>query len=457
VSRGTVTAGASYLARRLVVGKREEVRVCGPDEDAVTLALEAAQRSIEVWGGDIESFDALYLAIGHGSFVEGPHAQFLTEGLGLSNTCSLSTFSGESLAGLSALISAMDAVETGRLSTVLVIATEGGGARSGISPSAAAAAVIVEAVREGASVSIEEVGQISSVKFDRWRSSLNVAPSRGDNRYLQDRNISEVQTLVDRIIPESKWKTPIMTAFCGAHRNVRKEVLSLNPELKDSGAGLGDYGTASPFLAILEEISVPEATEFLLLAQGTSRHVALRVSSTGGCSEKFLSDQGKHPILTEAGSIVAHEPKLSLPTYSPFYARNCGELIRLDAAKCSHCDWVAFPASLRPICPQCKQSSWNSYRLPRSGIVYSFTINRFLPSGFGDEMAFVLGELDDGNMFWAPVSDLETTEIEIGLPVWLTVRRFSKQDGVPVYGMKFVGTDTWQSNRHGQMHPERTT
>ncbi|HJL52754.1 MAG TPA: hypothetical protein QF695_08955, partial [Arenicellales bacterium] len=86
MSRGAVTAGASYLARRLVVGKREEVRVCGPDEDAVTLALEAAQRSIEVWGGDIERFDALYLAIGHGSFVEGPHAQFLIEGLGLSNT-----------------------------------------------------------------------------------------------------------------------------------------------------------------------------------------------------------------------------------------------------------------------------------------------------------------------------------------------------------------------------------
>jgi hypothetical protein len=72
-------------------------------------------------------------------------------------------------------------------------------------------------------------------------------------------------------------------------------------------------------------------------------------------------------------------------------------------------------------------------------------------------MAYVLGELDDGYMFWAPVSDLETTEIEIGLPVWLTVRRFSKQDGVPVYGMKFVGVNTWQSNRHGQMLHEGTT
>ncbi len=82
------------MARRAVARRYDEVRVCGPDEDAVTLALEAAERGLAAWGGDRDDVDSLYLAIGQGVFVEGPQAQFVIEGLGLDPTCSISTFSG---------------------------------------------------------------------------------------------------------------------------------------------------------------------------------------------------------------------------------------------------------------------------------------------------------------------------------------------------------------------------
>lgn len=436
---GRVTAGASYWARRSVARRRDDVRVCGPDEDAVTLALEAAERAFSAWGGERGDVDALHLAVGQGSFVEGPQAQFVIEGLGLPSTCSLSTFSGESLAGVSALTAAQDAVASGRSETILVIAVEGGGSQAGLPPSAAAGAVLIEAGDSDNGAGVEELGQLSSVNFDRWRNSPDEAPSLGDARYLEERYVDKMTTLLGQVVEATD--TPISVVFSGGAVRRRQEVLSSSSNLKDASVEIGDFGVAAPLLAIIEGAATPGLDEFLLLAHGTSHSIALKVTVAADGADRFRPDPGAGAIDTAPGSVKPQNPKLSLPTNSPFFSRNAGELMRLDAAKCNSCGWVAYPASQRPICPECRASDWNDYRLPRNGVVYTFTINMFLPSGFGDRMAYVLADLEDGTKYWAPVTDMEPDELEIGMPIRLTVRRFTQQDGVPVYGMMFVSAD----------------
>jgi uncharacterized OB-fold protein len=417
--------------------------VCGPDEDAVTLALAAAERCLIAWTGDACDVDGLYLAFGQGPFLEGPQAQFVLEGLGMDPASVVSVFSGEALSALSALASARDAVETGRADTILVIATEGGGSQAGDPPSAAAAAVIVELAEEDSGgVVMDVLGQLNSINFDRWRNSPGDAPSRGDYRQVQEHYVTNMTTLVDTVMTGTDWDAPVPVVFSGGENQSRQDVIAAVPNLKDAGSEERDFGVASPLLAFVEGVAASGSGEFLMLAHGTSRSLAARFTATAGHSGKFRPDRGANAIATAADSVKPHNPVLSLPTKSPFYSRNIGELIRLDAAKCKACGSIAFPPSQRPVCPACQAADWEPYRLARTGVVHTFTVNKFLPVGFGDEMAYVLADLEDGTQYWAPVSDLDPGSIEIGMAVHLVIRRFTVQAGVPLYSMKFVGDES---------------
>ena len=54
-------------------------------------------------------------------------------------------------------------------------------------------------------------------------------------------------------------------------------------------------------------------------------------------------------------------------------------------------------------------------------------------------MVFVLGELDDGVMYWAPApAEITSDDLQIGDRVRLGLRCFTNRDGIAVYGMKFI-------------------
>jgi hypothetical protein len=131
-------------------------------------------------------------------------------------------------------------------------------------------------------------------------------------------------------------------------------------------------------------------------------------------------------------------PPLSLPTSSPFFQRAARELLRLEGARCRGCGHVMFPPSQRPVCSGCGSFDFDPVALARTGSVYSYVVNRFLPRGFGDEMALVLGEMDDGSRYWAPTSGIDTAGLDIGNPVELRLRRFTGHGGAPTYAMKFT-------------------
>jgi uncharacterized OB-fold protein len=132
-------------------------------------------------------------------------------------------------------------------------------------------------------------------------------------------------------------------------------------------------------------------------------------------------------------------PLLSLPSSSPFFQRSSRELLRLEGARCLACGTVMFPPSQRPVCSGCQGYAFEPVPLSRTGTVHTYVVNRFLPDGFGDEMALVLGQMDDGSRYWAPTSGIRAGELAIGDPVELRLRRFTDHGGAPVYAMKFVG------------------
>jgi uncharacterized OB-fold protein len=388
------------------------VGVRNGDEDALTMAVEAAQAL-----PGLGRVDEVLLAVGRPDLVDGPQPQTLRAALGLPTGTPGATFAGDALAGLAALTSAADAIDAGRAETVLVVASEPG---DGVRVSAAAVALLVG--RGGPAVRVLDRHDAGDVVHGNWVDRAG-ARHPGDLRHLEH----TVTALARRV----RSTGPAPDGVTGVAAAAVARALGAAPD-----AVLPDHGVAGPLLALLRTAGSPGTTgDRSILAATASQVVAVHAEADPGAPAWSPPPEPDAGPPTEAEA----SPPLSLPTSSPFFQRAAGELLRLEGARCRRCGTTAFPPSQRPVCSGCQGYDFDPVPLSRTGAVHTFVVNRFLPEGFGDEMTLVLGEMDDGSRYWAPTSGIRPGELAIGDRVGLRLRRFTDHGGAPVYAMKFTG------------------
>ncbi|MGJ6969275.1 zinc ribbon domain-containing protein [Streptosporangium sp. G11] len=416
-----MVASGSYTPSFSVRRGRRRVLVVNGDEDAVTLAIEAAQDCLTRYEGPV---DELHLALARPELVNGPQAEIVREAIGLDAGVTVSVSAGDSLAGLAALAAATNAVQAGRVRSVLLVATEPGDSER---VSAGAVAVLVAgsdapALRPGAQRSVGDV------VYGNWIDGDGVR-HLGDGRYL-DRYVAD----------HAKAALAALIAMDGLPPAAVTGVAATAVAIacgSDRSAVLPDRGVAGPLLAVLAAGSAATGSAATVVATTASRVVALSIEVDEGARPLLPTLPGPVPELPEPID-VRSSPPLSLPGSSPFFRRSARELLRLEGARCDGCGHVVFPPSQRTVCPSCHGYGFTPAPLSRIGRVYTYVVNRFLPTGFGDQMILVLAELDDGSRYWAPTSGMSPDEVEIGAGVELRVRRFTDDGGAPVYAMKFV-------------------
>ncbi|MBM3317046.1 MAG: Zn-ribbon domain-containing OB-fold protein [Candidatus Eisenbacteria bacterium] len=118
--------------------------------------------------------------------------------------------------------------------------------------------------------------------------------------------------------------------------------------------------------------------------------------------------------------------------------RNYPQLYRLEAARCTKCGTVHFPPRL--VCSHCRNRSFETFRLGRTGQLVSYTVIRTPSAEFTGQAPFAVGivEMDDRVRLTAQVVDVGFDELRVGLPVRLEFRRISAEgeSGVIHYGYK---------------------
>lgn len=419
---------------RLGAGRRR-VTVRNGDEDALTLAVESAQDLIARHGRDlVGDLDGIVLAVGRPELTDGPQPEMIREALGLDPHVRISTTAGDALAGLAALQSAIDAVAAGRSQRVLVLASEPG---DGARVSAAAVALLVTRGGETPSLRLLEQSALGDVVYGNW-SDAEGTRHPGDGRYLEHRVADSAARTWLAVTGEDAD-----LAAAGSRVPAAVTGVAATAAARACGAGAGvvvpDHGVAGPLLALLKGSATNSGTAHIV-ATTAGRVVVVTMRSEPGAPcwlppDESPDDPPRPP--TEAES----SPPLSLPTSSPFFRRAARELLRLEGARCRGCGHVMFPPSQRPVCSGCGSFDFEPAALSRTGSVYSFVVNRFLPRGFGDQMALVLGDMDDGSRYWAPTSGVDTARLAIGAPVELRLRRFTGHGGAPTYAMKFVSRE----------------
>jgi len=120
--------------------------------------------------------------------------------------------------------------------------------------------------------------------------------------------------------------------------------------------------------------------------------------------------------------------------------RLSGYRLRLEGQQCSTCGEVQLPP--RPLCRRCRSTTLEVRRFVPRGKVISFAEVSQAPSGFSGPYVIALVALEEGAIVGAQLSDVTVEEVEIGMPVEVTIRRLrqcstEEAEGLVEYGAKF--------------------
>jgi uncharacterized protein len=112
---------------------------------------------------------------------------------------------------------------------------------------------------------------------------------------------------------------------------------------------------------------------------------------------------------------------------------------RLRAEVCNECGNTIFPP--RDVCPYCAEQKQSWTNLSGRGEVYSYTTMYSAPTTFEEYTPYTMAlvKLSEGPLITAQLTDVNTEEVSIGMPVEMVTRKLSQdgEEGQIVYGYKF--------------------
>jgi len=427
--------------------------VAGHDEDAVTMAADAALECVDAV--DRSKIGGLYFA----STRSGLGERGVTPLLGAAIDLGESVFSGEfvgSLRGATQAIRAgVDAVRAGSAEEVLVAAgdirlMEPGTAGEESLGDAGAAVVL------GTEDLLAEIVATHSYLEEFlyvWRREGEPYLIQGDTKFVGDHGRARILgEAIDGVLADaavSKSDVAQVATYAPDPRalGALQKALGFAPEQMagaDVLASIGNTGSVSPLLALCDAFTRAKPGDLVVLAGygGGADALVLRVCDgiETRRAEFDLSNhiQGGLPLASYEKYLqfrrILPDDRVDAFTSLPVLWREQRELIRLYALVCDACGAVQFPP--RRICWKCSEKDrFSEKRLSRRGTVYTFTRDHLVP-GPEKPTAMISADLDGGGRFYTQFTDAPTETVTIGMPVEPVFRRFHEGEGAVHYFWK---------------------
>ncbi len=119
--------------------------------------------------------------------------------------------------------------------------------------------------------------------------------------------------------------------------------------------------------------------------------------------------------------------------------RNRQQRYNLVGEICPECSQYIFPP--RDVCPHCTEEAGPLYALSGRGEVFSYSTMYNAPQGYQQNVPYTVAlvKTAEGPMLTAQLTDVNTDEVEIGMPVEMVTRKLVEEgeEGQIVYGYKF--------------------
>jgi len=126
----------------------------------------------------------------------------------------------------------------------------------------------------------------------------------------------------------------------------------------------------------------------------------------------------------------------------PTHWRLKNQRYQLTGEVCLKCGAKLFPP--RDVCPECNKPAYEPFTFSGRGEVYSYSTVYQAPDGYHEYVPYTVAlvRLEEGPLVTAQLTDVDSDQVEIGMPVEMVTRKMREygEDGVIVYGYKFRKT-----------------
>lgn len=423
------------------------------DEDSITMGMEAARRALA--GRDRDAVDLLLFATTTHAYAEKQGAALLATALGLQKSARTADITNSLRCGADALISAMDAVETGRARQALVvIADERQGAPgSDLERSGGDAAVAFLLTQDGGranfigSVTVtEELVDVWRRRGDRFTHSWEdrFASTYGQLNPLVDAGKRLAEKYADRAPENWIWSLSAANARAAASFSTR---MRLEPAKVQEGL-FGTVGftgaTHAPLLLAAALDRAATGDHIAMIAHGDGAEALLFAVKTPA-SESALQPAlaARVPVTSPAAYRKAraldpteYEPIDDQGISATIHFRERAENLRLQGQRCT-CGEPQFPKGR--VCIRCgtRDSFVAEDFSERSGRVVTYTLDAFFPSP-NPPTAVGIVQLDNGPRIYLQITDIPAGQIDIGMQVGFAFRRIHQAGRRPNYFWKAV-------------------
>jgi len=435
-------------------GAKGERAVANADEDSLTLGVEAARVCLQ--GIDKSTVDALYFASTTAPYKEKQSASIIAAALDLCEDILATDFGGSLRCGTIALQLALDAVKSGSVDKVLVVASDcripppnsdlelvfGDGA-------------VALLIGRDAPIQIEGSFHTSSEFIDIWRLEYDKFPKRWEDRFITEEGyVPHIQKAILALLRAQNLAIKDVEKACfyapdaRGHRNMGRVLgLDISQVQEPLFDNVGNTGAAFALMILVGALDNAKTGDRILLANYGDGADASIIRVTGDIrnnrgglrrsldSKAMIDNYGKY---VKFRSLMEFE---QTPEYTPRTSlshiwRDRKWVYRFHGHKCQKCGKIQFPLQKYCMFCQADEKFLDEVSLSdKTGTLFTFSIDdRVQVIDPPNVLATV--NLEGGGRFFSQMTDRDVKNIKVGMPVELTFRRIHDALGVHNYFWK---------------------
>lgn len=468
LQRRAVAAANAWFAPALLGGAKGERAMANWDEDALTMAVEAGRDCLPA-ADPLEGrafVDAIYFASTTAPFADRSNAGIAARALNLAEGISAMDVAGTQRSALTALISALDALQAGRAKAPLVLAGERRKARAASAAELAFgdAAAAVCLGHENAIAQFLGSHSVTVDFVDHFRSAGEEFDYGWEERWVRDQGYATIIPAAIRSLFEKTGTSGSEVAhfilpcpFAQLDQQLAQQCGIEPSRVRDNLTDrVGDSGSAHALLMLAHVLEAARPGDKILVAQFAQGCDALMFEATasiassarnGGVSSalarrkeetnylKYLAFNGL--IELEKGMRAEVDRRTAL---SVLYRKN-DMLMGLVGGKCRICGTAQFPRTRVCVNPNCHATdSQDPYSFAESeGTILSWSAD-YLTYSMAPPNHYGMIVFPEGGRFMADITDVEPGQIDSGTKVRMAfrIKDFDEKRGFRRYFWKAV-------------------
>ncbi|GAB7017442.1 ACP synthase [Halostagnicola bangensis] len=436
--------------------------VAAADEDALTMAYEAATRALEVGDVDPESIDWLGFGTSRPPVAEEDLTARLGAMIALESGTTRHVFTSSTRAGTRALWAGMDAVQAGAERALIVAAdAPRGEPDDAIDHAAGAGAAAFVLEHDGPARIVDRAEYARAFPGTRFRESgSETIDELGVTQYDRHAFTETIGGAVDGL--EETWSPSAAAIQAPDGKLPYRSSGPAGVETDDIRAAatvhdLGDLGAASVPISVAKALDNGYET-ILAVSHGSGAGADAFVIENPSEVPTTLDLGGETPLsyaayLRQRGVVTSGPPSGGGAYVSvPAWQRSIPQRYRREAGRCPECGSLEFPPE--GACRSCNfLGEYDPVQLPREGTIEAVTTisQGGAPPEFaeqqaqsGDYAAAIVAFEVGGERVCLPAmgTDADPSTLEVGDRVETTIRRIYTQEGVTRYGFKIRPLET---------------